>query len=362
METSMANANGPVRDRNAYIVTGPTSGIGRATALELARHGVVVLVGRDGSKLDKVRNTIEGNAGRAVAVVCDLSDPASVRRAAAEIVALDLAIVGLINNAGIGFTRAATNACGWDMAFATNHLGPFMLTEAVMPHLPDGANIVFVASGVEDPERKPAVAVGFRGGRYISAAASACGEWQPGGSAIPGGDAYATSKQCALATAIEFARENPRLRINAVEPGFTPNTGLARDANAVVRMLLNHVLPLFAPFVRYWSTPGRAARVITTAVLNETGETGIYYDDGGRPMTGSRQVRDPAFTSRVVAETRALLSTIPTRPVPPQARRVGRGVAGDIAGDMASDMASDMAAWQATWHRRLHPQVVAGDD
>ena len=65
-----------------------------------------------------------------------------------------------------------------------------------MPHLPDGANVVFVASGVEDPERKPAKAVGFRGGRYISAEASARGEWKPGGATQPGVDAYATSKQC----------------------------------------------------------------------------------------------------------------------------------------------------------------------
>jgi hypothetical protein len=42
------------------------------------------------------------------------------------------------------------------------------------------------------------------------------------------------------------------------------------------------------------------------------GNTGIYYDDGGHPMLGSKQARDPGFTDRIVAETRALLSTIPT--------------------------------------------------
>jgi NAD(P)-dependent dehydrogenase (short-subunit alcohol dehydrogenase family) len=79
------------------------------------------------------------------------------------------------------------------MTFATNHLGPFALTEELVPHLPDGANVVFVASAVEDPERKPAVAFGYRGGRYISAEASVLGEWKPGGSTKPGMDAYATS-------------------------------------------------------------------------------------------------------------------------------------------------------------------------
>jgi hypothetical protein len=44
---------------------------------------------------------------------------------------------------------------------------------------------------------------------------------------------------------------------------------------------------------------------------NKSGETGIYYDEGGRPMLGSALVRDPKFQARIVAETRALLSTIP---------------------------------------------------
>src|ERR1700691_2335161 len=143
-------------DRKAYIITGPTSGIGRLTAFELAKHGTVVLLGRDRKKLDEVRREIEKKG----------------RRAAAEIIALQLPIVGLLNNAGIHQGAATKNALGWDMTFATNQLGPFALTEALPPHLPDGANIVFVCSGVEDPERKPAVAAGYRGGRYISAEAS----------------------------------------------------------------------------------------------------------------------------------------------------------------------------------------------
>ena len=297
-------------DRKAYIVTGPTSGIGRATALELAKHGTVVLVGRDHKKLDEVQKVIEKKGQHAVPVVCDLSDIASVRNAAREIAALHLPIVGLINNAGIYQIHATKNALGWDMTFATNHLGPFALTEAVIPHLPDGANVVFVCSGVEDPERKPAVAAGFRGGRYISAEASARGEWKSGGSNLPGRDAYATSKQCNLATVFVFSHEIPRLRFNAFEPGFIPNTGLGREANVFVRLLLRYILPLFAPHQKYWSNPRRAACEATKVVINASGQTGIYYDDGGHSMLGSTQARDPSFTDRIVAETRALLSTI----------------------------------------------------
>ena len=302
-------------ERKAYLITGPTSGIGHRTALELAKHGSVVLVGRDRGKLDEVQKTIERAGQHAVSVVCDLSDLKSVRRAAAEIVALRLPIVGLVNNAGIMSMRATKNALGWDMAFATNHLGPFALTEALVPHLPDGANVVFVAPAVKDPERKPAVAAGFRGARYISAEASARGEWKPDGSKMPGADAYATSKQCTLATAMAFARETPRLRFNAVEPGFTPATSLGRDANAFVRfltkLLVPLLVPLLMPFMKFLSTPKRAGRVVTKVLIDASDQTGVYYDEGGHPMLGSALVRDPAFQDRVVAETRALLSTVP---------------------------------------------------
>jgi NAD(P)-dependent dehydrogenase (short-subunit alcohol dehydrogenase family) len=304
--------NNPTQ-RESYIITGPTSGIGRLTAFEVAKHGTVVLVGRYRGKLDDLQKVIEQEGGHAMPVECDLSDIASVRRAAAEIIDLHLPIKGVVNNAGIMQMRPAKNARGCDMTFATNHLGPFALTEALVPHLPDGANVVFVASAVEDPERKPAKAAGFRGGRYISADASARGEWKPGGAKQPGFDAYATSKQTILAAAIAFARETPRLHFNAVEPGLNPTTALARDAGAFINFMSNYIIPLLVPllmpFIKVLSTPKRAARVITKAVINASGETGVYYDEGGHPMLGSALVRDPKFQDRVVAETRALLAT-----------------------------------------------------
>jgi len=300
----------------AWIVTGPTSGIGRASALELAKHGAVVLVGRDRSKLADVRTQIERQGGQAVAVVCDLSDLASVRRAAVEILALRLPLAGLLNNAGIMSMPAAKNQQGWDLSYLTNHLGPFVLTEALAPHLPDGANVLFVASAVEDPERKPAAAAGFRGGRYLSAEASLRGEWLPGGAKNPGFDAYATSKQCNLATALVLSREQPRLRVNAIEPGVNPNTSLGqRDAGPVVRILAKLIipvlLPLLLPFLKFLSTPKRAARVITNIMTGSSGRTGTYFDERGEPKQTSVAMRDPEFAQRIVTETRALLATMP---------------------------------------------------
>jgi hypothetical protein len=114
-----------------------------------------------------------------------------------------------------------------------------------------------------------------------------------------------------------FSREIPRLHFNAVEPGFNPTTGLGGgDVGASMRFLQKYVIPLLVPlvmpFFNILSTPKRAARVITKILIDTSGQTGIYYDEGGHPMQGSALVRDPEFQDRVIAETRALLATTPT--------------------------------------------------
>lgn len=301
---------------SAWVITGPTSGIGHRTALQLAQHGsggatgTVVLVGRSPNKLHDVEREIQAAGGTAVSVLADLSDITSARRAAAQVVALGLPIRGVLNNAGIMPLRQSFSAQGWDIAFATNHLGPFAFTEALLPHLPDGANVVFICSAVEDAERKIAVQAGYRGGRYISAEASARGEWLPGGSTHAGADAYATSKQGNLAAVLTLARQHPRLRFRAVEPGVTPGSNLSREMSAPIRALSKAMSPL-APLIPYYSTPRRAARIIARILTDPSDATGVYYDENGRPMKPSAQVSDPAFSDRYIAETRALLATVP---------------------------------------------------
>ena len=119
----MTPINNAPSGNKAYIVTGPTSGIGRQTALELAKHGTVVLVGRDPSRLAEVAADVAKAGGHAVSVECDFADITSVRRAAAEIIALDLPIAGVLNIAGILPFAPGKSAQGWDLAFATNHVG-----------------------------------------------------------------------------------------------------------------------------------------------------------------------------------------------------------------------------------------------
>lgn len=303
----MSTSSAAHQDSRAWIITGPTSGIGYRTALELAKYGAVVLVGRDAAKLAGVQQEIESTGGAAVRVVADLSDLDSVRRAASTIVDLALPIGGLLNNAGVMPLRPFTTAQGWDGAFGTNHLGPLALTDALVPHLPDGANVVFICSAVEDPERKIAVQAGFRGGRYISAEAAARGEYLPGGSSRAAFDAYATSKQGNLAAVFSLARELPRLHFRGIEPGVNPGSNLGRDAGAVVLALSKALSPALA-LMPHYTTPRRAARVITRILTDPSTASGVYYDENGKPMQASAQVSDPAFSDRYIAESRALLA------------------------------------------------------
>lgn len=300
----------PDPSSRAWVVTGPTSGMGHRAALELAEHGTVVLVGRDRQKLADVQAEIRSHGGESVPVVADFSDIASVRRAAAEIVALNLPIGGVLNNAGIMAVKPSTDVQGWDTTFTTNHLGPFAFTEALILHLADGTNIVFIVSAVEDIDRKPAYRAGYRGGRYISAEASGRGEWMPGGATSYANNAYATSKQGGLAAVFSLAREFPKLHFRAIEPGVTPGTNLGRDMSPALRLVGNAMQP-FARFMPYFSTPKVAGKMIAGVVTDASDATGVYYDEKGHPMKASKQVSDPQFADRYIAETRALLATLP---------------------------------------------------
>lgn len=296
-------------DQPTWVITGPTSGIGYQTALELATHGTVVLVARNRGKLATVQREIEKTGGHAVSVVADFSDVTSSRDAAAEIADLALSIRGVLNNAGIMLSKPAQNANGWELAFATNVLGPIAFTDALIPSLADGTNVVFITSAVEDPERKIAVRAGFRGSRFTTAEAAVAGKYLPGGSTRPGMDGYATSKQGSLAAVFAMARETPRLHFRAIEPGVNPGSNLGSDTSAAAHAIARVLSPVLA-LMPHFTTPKRAAKVIARIVTDTSDATGVYYDENGHPMSGSTQVTDPAFSDRFVTESRALIASV----------------------------------------------------
>jgi NAD(P)-dependent dehydrogenase (short-subunit alcohol dehydrogenase family) len=122
------------------VVTGANSGIGLVTARELARAGAdVVLAVRDVGRGEAAAASFEGSHE---VRKLDLADLSSVRRFADE---WDEDLDLLINNAGVMAVPHQLSVDGYEMQFATNHLGHFALTNLLLPHITD--RVVTVSSG-----------------------------------------------------------------------------------------------------------------------------------------------------------------------------------------------------------------------
>ena len=134
------------------LVTGASRGIGRATALALARDGAHVLVhyGRSAKEAEAVVDLIRANAGQAEALQADLSTPDGATilagRAKSVVDRLDI----LVANAGISkaVPIAEYTVDDFDSLYATNVRGPFFLVQQMLPGMGEGSNIVVISSVV----------------------------------------------------------------------------------------------------------------------------------------------------------------------------------------------------------------------
>ena len=131
-----------------YLVTGANTGIGRATAEDLARRGGrVVLAGRSEEKTRAVIDAITAATGNDDLdfLALDLTDLDAVHAAARTLHQRGEPIDVLIANAGVAGQRGET-AQGWELAFGVNHLGHFLFVTSVLDLLAPGARVVVVAS------------------------------------------------------------------------------------------------------------------------------------------------------------------------------------------------------------------------
>jgi len=135
----------------SVMVTGANAGIGKAISMELCRRGAFVhMVCRSAEKGEAARAEVMLETGaRPELHICDVSSLASVREFAAGFVDSDSALDVLINNAGVLPNGRSHTDEGFELTFATNVIGPFLLTELLLPKLrksPAG-RVVMMSSG-----------------------------------------------------------------------------------------------------------------------------------------------------------------------------------------------------------------------
>lgn len=132
------------------LITGATSGIGKATAIELAKLGFnLILTGRNEIKGKEISDSlIKKNKIKSEFIKCDISSLNEVRKFAEKINSNYNQIDVLINNAGMRFNDYQKSVDGIELTFATNHLGHFLLTYLLLDILKesDDARIINVSS------------------------------------------------------------------------------------------------------------------------------------------------------------------------------------------------------------------------
>jgi retinol dehydrogenase 14 len=251
----MADSN----ESATVLITGATSGIGRATALGMAAHGTgLVLLTRDRARGEEVA-ALARRAGAASVevIVCDLSLLSSVREAAARFKGDHDRLNVLINDAAVFLHDRRVTVEGHELMIATNFLGPFLLTNLLLDELIAGApsriiNVSAPSTTAPDPDD-------LDGERRFSATR-----------------AFGRSKAADLLFSYALSRRlQPRgVTVNAYHPGVT-RTGLMKAAPAMIK-LLSLALNLTA------RTPERAARGLVELAVSPAfeGVTGKLIHDG----------------------------------------------------------------------------------
>ena len=267
------------------VVTGATSGLGLATATELARGGAqVVLTARDPAGGAAALEGVAG-VGSAEVAALDVADLASVRAFADGFGPdrLDL----LVNNAGVMATPKLRTTDGFELQIGTNHLGPYALTGLLLPHLlaTPGSRIVTVSSLLAQFGRLDPDDLQYERRRY--------GRWP----------AYNASKLANLLFTVELSRRlteaGAATAALAAHPGLAA-TGLGKGFGGVQAVLMRALVPVSQSAAAGALPQLRAATDDTLATGTYVGPGGI----GGRngppvPVAAPKRAYDPATLTRL---------------------------------------------------------------
>ena len=262
------------------LVTGGTSGIGRATATGLAAMGArLAITGRDLARAEHAAREIRTATGAHLDVfIADLTSQTEVRRLAGEVLQTYPRIDVLVNNVGGYWNSRHVTADGLEHTFALNHLAPFLLTNLLLDRLKQGApaRVVTVSSGAHALGR-----IDFddlQGERSYS-----------------GQRAYNQSKLANVLFTYELARrlQASAVTANVLHPGVVRTSFGAEDPGRVQR--------LFVPFVRpFMKAPAQGAatsiHVASSPDLEQV--TGRYFVNS-KPRRSSKRSYDEAAAARL---------------------------------------------------------------
>ena len=244
------------------LVTGSTSGIGRAAALALGRLGADVIVhGRDQEAGAAVVSELDALGSESQFIQADFSDPDAVRALATNARRSTDGLDLLINNAGGFFRTGQLTDLGVEYTFHVNHLSPYLLTTELLDHLTDGSRIVTTASAAHE-----GTALDLS---RVQTLAEYSATW-----------AYSHSKLANILFSNELARRldgtNRNIVSNSIHPGAIPGSGFSRFLPGPIPRVLQVLDSL--PVVT--SVAEGAAEILFPALSPRTATiSGRYFSD-----------------------------------------------------------------------------------
>lgn len=267
------------------IITGANSGIGKETALGLARmEAHVVLVCRNPEKGRAALADIQRESGSSKLdlLIADMSSMASVRALAAQILEKYARVDVLINNAGTAIGKRALSADGIEMTVAGNHLGAFLLTLLLLDRLKASApsRIVNVSSEAQRRARLDMDDIQFERRKYS------------------GIGAYGQSKVLMNACTFELARRlaGTGVTVNCLHPGVVA-TNIWHSGEAAQPLFFKILVRIFKPFM-IDSKKGARVSLYLAASPDVAKVTGEYFLKS-KPAPPNPIERDPKASAEI---------------------------------------------------------------
>ena len=264
------------------VVTGATSGIGKAAAAALAQQGAeIIVVGRDPARAEATAAAIQADGAPPPKVeIADLARLDQVRALAGRLNQTLDRIDVLINNAGLVLNERRVTPDGYEYVFAVNHLAPFLLTNLLRPKLTASApaRVITVSSDAHTAARldldDPNLEHGWS-------------SWR----------SYSNSKLANILFTRELARrlDGTGVTANCLHPGVV-RTGFGRDARPLMRVGITIARP-------FMLSPERGADTIVYLASSPdvAAKTGGYYV--------KREPREPSAAARDDGLARGLWET-----------------------------------------------------